>query len=226
MSDRPRSALLFDIDGTMADTDALHLEAFNEVFAPFGYHFDHARFTKELQGFSIASIRQRFLGALAVPDQIRVMEEKELAYRRRAAGGIAPVAGLMALLDTADARGVPLVAVTNAPRANAEMMLDGLGIRTRFKALIIGDELAHGKPHPLPYIEGLCAVEAHAAMSVAFEDSRSGVQSASTAGIATVGIRTSVDHAGLISAGAVATAADFSEPSLLAFVQTRLGLPG
>ena len=49
-------ALLFDIDGTLADTDALHLEAFNRVLGPRGHSFDHARFGKELQGFSNASI--------------------------------------------------------------------------------------------------------------------------------------------------------------------------
>ena len=53
-------ALLFDIDGTLTDTDALHLEAFNEVLGPHGHVFDHARFTKELQGFSTASISERF----------------------------------------------------------------------------------------------------------------------------------------------------------------------
>ncbi len=45
-------ALLFDIDGTLADTDALHLEAFNQVFAPHGHVFDRERASKELMGFS------------------------------------------------------------------------------------------------------------------------------------------------------------------------------
>jgi beta-phosphoglucomutase-like phosphatase (HAD superfamily) len=42
-------ALLFDIDGTLADTDALHLQAFNQVLGPHGHVFDHARYTRELQ---------------------------------------------------------------------------------------------------------------------------------------------------------------------------------
>ena len=103
----------------------------------------------------------------------------------------------MALLARADRAGIPMVAVTNAPRLNAEMLLSGLGIMDRFKALVIGDELAHGKPHPMPYLEGLRVVSGVAAQSVAFEDSRSGVQSASAAGIATIGIRTSLAHVGL-----------------------------
>ena len=54
-------ALLFDIDGTLADTDALHLKAFNQVFAPHGHVFDRDRASKELMGFSNASISERFL---------------------------------------------------------------------------------------------------------------------------------------------------------------------
>ncbi len=47
-----QGALLFDIDGTLADTDPLHLAAFNRVLGPHGHSFDHARFGRELQGFS------------------------------------------------------------------------------------------------------------------------------------------------------------------------------
>ena len=82
----------------------------------------------------------------------------------------------MKLLALADRAEIPMVAVTNAPRLNAEMMLSGLGIMPRFKAVIIGDELPHGKPHPMPYLEGLRAVSAAPELSLAFEDSRSGVQ--------------------------------------------------
>jgi len=53
-------ALLFDIDGTLADTDALHLQAFNQIFGPHGHVFDRARASKELMGFSNTSISERF----------------------------------------------------------------------------------------------------------------------------------------------------------------------
>ena len=111
-----------------------------------------------------------------------------------------------------------MVAVTNAPRLNAEMLLSGLGIMHRFKAVVIGDELAHGKPHPMPYLEGLRIADAAPDLSLAFEDSRSGVQSASAAGIATVGMRTSLAHADLVAAGAVMTARTFDDPELVRLV--------
>ena len=215
-------ALLFDIDGTLADTDALHLEAFNQVLGPHGHVFDHARFTKELQGFSNASISARFLPDEPPARQVAIIGEKEAAFRKLVAGTIQPVPGLMTLIARADRAGIPMVAVTNAPRLNAEMLLSGLGIMDRFKALVIGDELAYGKPHPMPYLEGLRAANAVAARSVAFEDSRSGIQSASAAGIATIGIRTSLTHADMIAAGATTTAADFDGLELLKLVSATM----
>ena len=81
--------------------------------------------------------------------------------------------------------------------------------------MILGDELAHGKPHPLPYLEGLRALGARADRSVAFEDSASGVASASAAGITTVGIMTSLTDRELRAAGAHAMATDYRDPALL-----------
>ena len=216
-------ALLFDIDGTLADTDALHVQAFNQIFAPRGHVFDRARASIELQGFSNASIGERFLPDEPPECQAAIMAEKEAAFRKLASGRIEPLPGLMALLALADRAGIPMVAVTNAPRVNAEMMLSGLGITDRFKAIVIGDELAHGKPHPMPYLEGLRAVYAAPKLSLAFEDSRSGIQSASAAGITSIGIRTSLRHADLVAEGAVMTADDFDDPELMKLIATAMG---
>lgn len=222
MPSRPGKALLFDIDGTLADTDALHLQAFNLVLGRHGHVIDYGRFTRELQGFSNASIGARFLPGETPDRQMAVMDEKEAAFRNLVVGEVRPTPGLMALLARADRASIPMVAVTNAPRLNAEMLLTGLGIMHRFKAIVLGDELPHGKPHPMPYLEGLRAVNAAADRSVAFEDSRSGVKSASAAGIATVGIRTSLSHADMIEAGAVLTAKSFDDPELLRLVAATM----
>ncbi|MBR0963622.1 HAD-IA family hydrolase [Bradyrhizobium diazoefficiens] len=215
-------ALLFDIDGTLANTDPLHLKAFNQVLGPRGHVLDHARFSRELQGFSNLSIGERFLPDEAPDQRAVILGEKEQVFRTLVAGQIEPLPGLMALLDRADDAGIPMAAVTNAPRLNAELLLDGLGITHRFKAIVIGEELPHGKPHPLPYQEGLRVVGAGAAASIAFEDSRSGVQSATAAGIPTIGIRTSLSHADLVGSGAVASAGAFDDPELLARLAAAL----
>jgi phosphoglycolate phosphatase len=173
-------------------------------------------------GFSNSSISERFLPGQSPERQAAIMAEKEEAFRKLALGRLKPLAGLMKLLALADRAGVPMVAVTNAPRLNAELMLSGLGIRGRFEAVIIGDELPHGKPHPMPYLEGLRAANAAPELSLAFEDSRSGVQAASAAGIATIGIRTSLAHGDLIAAGAVCTAGNFDDLDLVRLVAKKM----
>ena len=219
---KPGAALLFDIDGTLADTDPLHLEAFNRTFEPYGEHFDKPRFALELQGKANDAIAARFVPQLSLDERRQVMAGKEQAFRELAASEIHGVPGLFALLDLADAWGVPMAAVTNAPRPNADLILNGLGIAHRFKAIVIGDELAHAKPHPMPYLEGLRLIGGDAAHAVAFEDSRTGIASASGAGIATIGIRTSLADADMLAAGAVLSADGYDDPALLAFVAARL----
>lgn len=219
---RAGAALLFDIDGTLATTDEFHREAFNEVFAPRGEYFDHARFNRELQGFANVDIAARLLPDLPQAAGLEVLAHKEATFRRMVRGNIRPVAGLMELLDRADEAAIPMAAVTNAPRVNAETILDGLGITDRFRCIIIGDELAHGKPHPLPYLEGLRRLEARPEASLAFEDSRSGIRSATNAGLATLGMTTSLAPDELVAAGAVAAIADFKAPELKEWLQRRL----
>lgn len=219
---KPGAALLFDIDGTLADTDPLHLEAFNRTFAPYGHHFDKPRFALELQGLANEAIARRFVPHLSPADGMDVLRGKEETFRDLARSAIHAVPGLFALMDMADAAGLPMAAVTNAPRANADLILDGLGIRHRFRALVIGEELAHGKPHPLPYLEGLRLLGASAQASVAFEDSRTGIASATAAGLATIGIRTSLLHEDMIAAGAVLSADSYDDPAVRTFISSRV----
>lgn len=218
----PGAALLFDIDGTLADTDPLHLEAFNRTFEPYGHVFDKPRFSRELQGMANVAIAARFVPHLSPEEGMAVLDGKEAMFRELARTSIHAVPGLFELLDLADAASLPMAAVTNAPRANADLILDGLGIRDRFKTVVIGADLPHGKPHPLPYLEGLRLLGARAEVSVAFEDSRTGIASATSAGLATVGIRTSLAHDDLAAAGASLSAAGYDEPALLAFIRARV----
>lgn len=222
MIPKPGAALLFDIDGTLADTDPLHLRAFNQTFEPYGHHFDKARFALELQGLANEAIARRFVPHLSAAEGMAVMAGKEAIFRDLARTEIHAVPGLFDLLDLADAAGLPMAAVTNAPRANADLILNGLGIARRFRAIVIGEELAHGKPHPLPYLEGLRLLGADASVSVAFEDSRTGIKSATSAGLATIGIRTSLHETDMLAAGAVISADGYDDAALLAFIRARV----
>ena len=216
-----KPALLFDLDGTLVDSDGDHLAAFQEVFAPFGITLDRALYAAEIMGASNAMIGARFLPQLSVPEREQVLDAKEAAYRARV-GAMTATPGAAALLDYAQARGLPCAIVTNAPRANAEQALTALGLSERFQTLVIGGELARSKPDPLPYQTGLERLGAKAAHALAFEDSLSGVRSAAAAGIATVGITTGLPAETLIAAGAIFAAPDFADPRIYEWIAARI----
>lgn len=215
--------LLFDLDGTLVETDPTHLAAFNDILAANGVPpVDQHYYNTHIIGFQNAEIFARLFPAMGEPDHRRLADEKEALFRSRA-GGLHPAKGLLAFLDWADAHGVPAAVVTNAPRANADLMLGALGLVGRFRHVVIGDEMEFPKPHPLPYLTGAHLLGVDVASSVAFEDSRSGIRAAVAAGLTTVGMSTSLSPDALREAGAHLAATDFTDPALLALVQQTTG---
>ncbi len=210
--------LLFDIDGTLAETDHLHMRAFNDVMSRFDVLVDDDGYKRSVMGRTNAAIFAEFLPRESAQTHSQVADAKEAAFRALAGTEISPAKGLLELLSWAEKSSVPCACVTNAPRLNAELILHGINLRKRFPVLVIADDLAHGKPHPLPYLTGAERIGADPKRCVAFEDSRSGVLSAAAAGAATVGMMTGLDEATLKGAGAVLAVRDFTDPRILALI--------
>ncbi|HRJ68968.1 MAG TPA: HAD-IA family hydrolase [Beijerinckiaceae bacterium] len=215
------ATLLFDLDGTLCETDWAHLKAFEIVFGELGIAMNEALFKARIMGASNPMIGAAFLPHLPAGERDRVLDHKEEVYRGLI-GTVAPVAGLVDLLDWADAQGLACAIVTNAPRVNADLIIDGLGLRARFRAIVCGQELARGKPDPLPYLEGLRLLGGEARRSVAFEDSPSGMQAALGAGLALVGMTTNLDGPTVLGHGAGVAVRDFTDPAVREFVMERL----
>lgn len=217
-----KSALLFDLDGTLVDTDALHFSAFRSAFAPFGVALELDQYRRRIMGAPNSAIGEAFLSHLPVAQREEIIAEKEHAFRQSFQTA-RPMRGLAALLDFAEVRGVGLAVVTNAPRANAELMLATLGLAGRLPLLVIGAELPRSKPDPLPYATALRLTGADAVCSIAFEDSLSGIRSAAAAGLAVIGLTTGLDAATLVAAGAAFGVADFTDPRIDELIAERIG---
>jgi HAD superfamily hydrolase (TIGR01509 family) len=213
-------ALLFDLDGTLVDSDGDHLLAFRQVFAPYGIALDRALYTAEIMGASNLMIGERFLAHLPETEREAVFDAKEAAYRD-GLSALTATPGAADLLAYAETNALPCAVVTNAPRANAEVVLAALGLRERLPILVIGGELARAKPDPLPYLTALELTGASAHTAVAFEDSVSGVRAAVAAGIAVVGITTGLSAERLTAEGAAFGAADFRDPRIYELVAAR-----
>lgn len=212
-------ALLFDLDGTLVDTDRLHHAAFCAVLAETGRPpISMADYKLRIMGHPNAEIA----GWLFPGDpeaQARV-DRKEDLFRDALAARIDPVPGALALLDWAEATGARAAVVTNAPRRNAVAMLEAAGLDARLTELVIGEECARPKPDPLPYQEAMRRLGATPSRAVAFEDSRSGIRAARGAGALVFGLTTGLSADELLQAGARHAIPDFTAPALWAALET------
>src|SRR5215212_868244 len=213
-------ALIFDMDGTLADSDPVHLRAFGEFLAPFGVTVDEEVFRSAISGRTNALIFADLLPDHTPADHERFAAEKEAAFRRLATE-MEPLAGLLELLDWADAHGIALGIVTNAPRANLDHTLDALKIGSRFRVLVCAEDVARGKPDPLPYLTALERLQVRPAEAVVFEDSVAGIKAAKAAGIETFGLLTGQSAQQLEQAGADATLPDFRDAVLWDYLRER-----
>jgi HAD superfamily hydrolase (TIGR01509 family) len=207
------SALLFDLDGTLIDTDDLHLNAYNQLLARWGKSMSLDYYKAHVMGFPDDMIFSGLFPQAPATQYPELAAQKEAMFRAQLRETI-PVPGVLRTLDYAQAAGIPMAVVTNAPRENAEAMLQGLGIAERFDALVIGGELARGKPDPLPYLTALRLLDASADQALAFEDSLAGVRSAAAAGIHTFGMLSGLEETQLREAGARSIIRDFNDEAL------------
>lgn len=218
-----KPCILFDLDGTLTDADHLHHDAFNLVLRRFGRSIDAVFYKTQVMGHANSVIFETLFPGEATEAHAELAQEKEATFRKLASV-LTPAAGLMDLLQALSQRGIACGVVTNAPRANAVHELEALGLAQRFDTLVLGEELAFAKPHPLPYLTGLERLGAAAATSAAFEDSLSGLRSAKAAGLLTVGLTTSLPAQRLLEEGADMAVADYTDARLAPLLWSRLGV--
>lgn len=216
------TALLFDLDGTLADTDPLHFQTWKAVLQDYGLDIDRPFYQANFSGRLNAAIIQDLLPQLSPAAGAALGLYKEAEFRRRATQGLQRLAGLTELITWANDRALKQAVVTNAPIANAEFMLQVLDLIEQFPTVILGEELERGKPDPLPYQVALEQLGVTAANALAFEDSPSGIRSAVGAGIPTVGIATTHSPEELYAVGATLVTSDFADPKLQEVLQRSL----
>ncbi|WP_097304447.1 HAD family hydrolase [Pseudomonas chlororaphis] len=217
------NALLFDLDGTLTDTDQLHLLALQQLLLEEdGRVFTHQEFEAHVSGQANANMCRYLFPQRSVAEHEAFADRKEARFRQLSPQ-LTPMPGLLRLLDFARERGIGVCVVTNAPRANAEHMLDVLGLGDRFSTVLVAEELPRAKPDPLPYLTGLECLGARAETGIAFEDSIPGLTAAVGAGIFTVGLATSQRPEALLAAGAHLVVEDFNDPQLWAVIERMLG---
>jgi HAD superfamily hydrolase (TIGR01509 family) len=191
-------ALIFDLDGTMADTEEAHRQAFNAAFITLELWWDWGplRYSELLEISSGIERLHHYVERLeALPEEKArlhaivpaIHATKSEIYRELVRGGQPPLRpGIERLIAEARDEGVQVAVVSTSTSANA---LEVLGHHFRqggIELLVCADEVARRKPAPDIYQRALSLLRKPPSACVAFEDSANGLRAARAAGLATI----------------------------------------
>lgn len=178
--------LLFDLDGTLADTTPLHAQAFAQVLAPLGVPVDYAR----IAGMKTAdALRKCFEDAgRAAPDPAdleRLTSAKQDLVRKLIRTHLKPLPGVKEFLAWCSPR-FRLALASSGSRETVRLSLQTLGLEELFDPVICGEDTARAKPAPDPFLRAVELTGIPPQEVLVFEDSENGFAAARAARLACV----------------------------------------
>ena len=183
--------VLFDYDGTIANTDLIHLDCWNFLLAKFRVSIDKDFYSLNCVGATSDHIAARIAGAN--PDAglspANLAADKDALYEEWMNTKPAPLLpGVSEILGWLSGHDIAAAIVTGAPLAAIVRTLENHGIARHFRVLITREDITIGKPSPQGYLLGLKRLQMSAISALALEDTVSGVQAAKAAGLLTCAI--------------------------------------
>ena len=182
---------LFDLDGVIVDTAVFHFQAWRRLAQKLGGDFTEEQ-NEQLKGVSrVDSLKKiiEWTGATVSDEEFQTLMVEKNEWYLELVQGLGPqdaLPGALNFLQTAYNQGIK-IALGSASK-NAPMILEKLGITPLFTAIIDGNNVVNGKPHPEVFLKGAEALGLKPSECVVFEDSIAGVQAAQTGGMSSVGI--------------------------------------
>lgn len=209
-------AVLFDLDGVIVDSRDQHMAAW-ETWAR--EHAPHAPEGYFLRSFGLRNdtiISALFEGATAA-DIDRLSDAKESLFRAAVRGALAPLPGVVGLVDWLEEQEIPRAIVTSTPRKNLDLVLEELGLAGRFGALVAAEDASRGKPDPEGFLIAAQRLDLAAERCVVIEDAPAGIEAAKAAGMRAIGVTTTRPAADLAAADLVVDSLE--DARVRAFVQ-------
>lgn len=201
------------MDGTLVDNYEFHLRAWEEICALKGRPRSREAIVRDLHGTNHEVCQKFFDPEISLEESLAVEAQKEALYRELYRPHIRPVAGLLALLELLQGRGVALGMGTMGNRDNAQFVLEELGLGQFFQVVFTAEDVRRGKPHPDIFLLGAKALLGNwtAETLWIFEDTSSGIEAAQRAGGSPIGVMTSKGEAELARYGAKLCIKDYED---------------
>jgi len=182
-------AVLWDLDGTLVDSEGYHWRAWQQIVAAEGFSITHDEF---LQTFGLRNdeILPRWLGPGATPARIAaVAQAKEALYRKLVhESGLHALPGAAEWVHRLARQGWRQAIASSAPRDNVEAMIDALGLRACFDVTIAGEDVTAGKPDPQVFLTAAARLGAPPSTCIVVEDAAMGIEAARRARMRSIGV--------------------------------------
>jgi len=187
-------SVLWDLDGTLVDSEQFHWLAWRDSMAAAGVSLSHEQFLKTFGLRNDAIVPQWIPGA--TPERIdEIAAGKERLYRRlireagSGAGGLAPLPGAREWIERLALDGWRQAIASSAPRENVAAVLAVIGLASFFQALVAAEDVTAGKPDPQVFLTAAARLGSPPAHSIVVEDAPAGIEAARRAGMASIGVR-------------------------------------
>lgn len=200
-------AVLWDMDGVLADTSPLHFKTWESVLTELGIPFDRQKF-QHIFGLKNYDLLPYLTQKPLDPEWIRlVADRKEQAFRQALVGHLQPLPGVVDWLQRFRAQGCKQAVASSAPPENIVTLVDELGIHQYFEALVNPGELP-GKPDPAVFLLAAKTIEVLPQSCLVIEDSIVGVQAAQRARMCCIAVTTTNPPEALTQADLVVNTLD------------------
>lgn len=182
---------LFDWDGVIVDSKALHERAWNDVAREFGYPHGPGDFKRHFGSQNRRAIMEILGWTRDLALMRRISDRKEELYRQSLGAPaellLPGVAEFVALLR---ARGIPRAIVSSTPRANIDRVLEGIGLAAEFQHIVAAEDTARSKPDPEGFLRAARHLGKPPKSCVVFEDAPAGIEAGHSAEMRVVALTT------------------------------------
>ncbi len=182
-------SVLWDLDGTLVDSEQYHWLAWREAMAAEGISLTHPEFLKTFGLRNDAIVPQWIPDA--TPERVdQIAIAKEQLYRRLVReGGLEPLPGARHWTQRLALDGWQQAIASSAPRENVDVVLAVIGLRPFFQAIVSAEDVTLGKPDPQVFLTAAARLGSAPGQSIVVEDAPAGIEGARRAGMASIGVR-------------------------------------
>lgn len=189
-------AIIWDVDGTLVDSEELHRKAFNHAFKRSGmdWHWSRSLYNELLEVTGGKERIRHYIQLIGsdeeclptTPEAIHAVKT-DFYYQEVCTGGLALREGVEPVVEAASQKGIRLAIATTTTLDNVEaLFLSGVLNRNNWEVIVAGDQVKNKKPAPDVYIEALKRLDLDPMSCLAVEDSENGLNAANQAGLPTV----------------------------------------